>query len=177
MEISKIREYAIQDFDNEREITSFEDFKDMYEDVDIEDYSKYVEYLLLFSKPDLARHNDMRCPDLIFRPSLRLINEIQEEFRKRTGFKSYLQMWHPKWNDSQEYAASGIYLYLYVYPHPGRRYDSINVVSYACPTQIKRPDHPAYIPFNASIADIDKYVNRMVKRFVQECKKKNITMA
>lgn len=176
----QIRGIAIQDFDDQRELTSFENFKDIYEDVDTEDFSKYMEYLLLFSKPDLARDNDMRCPKSFFRPALRLINEIQYEFKKRTGLEAYLQMWHPKWNNStaeisSEDTASGIYIYMYVYPHPGRKYDSINVVSYACPTQIKRPDHPAYIPFNADIADIDKYVDRMVKRFVEGCKKKNIT--
>ena len=177
MKLETIREYAVQDFDNEREITSFEDFKDMYEDVDIEDYSKYVEYLLLFSKPDLASDNDMRCRKSFFRPALRLINEIRYEFKKRTGLEAYLLMWHPKWNNStaeisSEDTASGIYIYLYVYPHPGRKYDSINVVSYASPTQIKRPDHPAYIAFNADIADTDKYVDRMVERFNKECKER-----
>lgn len=177
MEISKIREYAIQDFDNEREITSFEDFKDMYEDVDIEDYSKYVKYLLLFSKPDLAMNNDMRCYKRFFRLALRLINEIQYEFKKRVGLDTYLDMWHPKYDHPTnlcewEDTASGIYITLHVRENVRGMY--FNVVSYACPKQIKRKDHPAYIPFNASINDINNYIDRMVKRFNKECKERDL---
>lgn len=178
MEISKIREYAMQDFDDEREITSFENFKDIYEDVDINDYSKYIEYLLLFSKPDLASNNDMRCYRRFFRLALRLINEIQYEFKKRVGLDTYLDMWHLKYdhpNDLGEWedTASGIYINLHVHTQiTTSSYMYFNVVSYACPNQIKRKDHPAYIPFNASMDDINNYVTRMVERFNKECEKR-----
>ena len=157
MEISKIREYAIQDFDDNREIDNLENFLEVYEidNPSKEDYKVYRKYLSIFNNLELAMRTDVICMPAIFRPCYRTMNEVLARYGEKSNL-DYCEI--QKWYPIQEKEYLGVVMQIWTSTSNTTLF---RICEYQNPGKIKK-DNPIVISTKASIEEIDKYVDMLI---------------